>query len=57
MVLSTALKIAAPLRSRPMALAVAAATFLAIAALRLPLAPVLVSMTALSMLLMWHTGR
>jgi hypothetical protein len=36
---------------------VAAATFLAIAALRLPLAPVLVSMTALSTLLMWRTGR
>jgi chromate transporter len=57
MVLSNALKIAAPLRSRPLGLMVAAATFLAIAALRLPLAPVLVSMTALSTLLMWRTGR
>lgn len=57
MVLSNALKIAAPLRSRPVGIAVAAATFLAIAALRLPLAPVLVSMTTLSVLLMRHAGR
>jgi chromate transporter len=57
MVLANALKIAAPLRSRPLGLALAATTFLAIAALRLPLAPVLVSMTALSALLVWRTGR
>jgi chromate transporter len=57
MVLANALRIAAPLRSRPLGFAVALATFLAIAILRLPLALVLVVMTALSTLLMWHTAR
>jgi hypothetical protein len=36
---------------------VAIATLLAIAVLRLPLAPVLVVMTTLSTLLMWRSGR
>jgi chromate transporter len=57
LVLANALKIAAPLRSRPLGLAAAVATFLAIAVLRLPLALVLVAMTALSMLLMWRLAR
>jgi chromate transporter len=57
MVLANALRIAAPLRSSPLGLAVAIATFLAIAVLRLPLAPVLVAMTALSMLLTWRFAR
>jgi chromate transporter len=56
LVLANALRIAAPLRSRPLGLAVAIATLLAIAVLRLPLAPVLVVMTALSTLLMWRSG-
>jgi chromate transporter len=57
MVLANALRIAAPLRSRPLGLVVAIATFLAIAVLRLPLALVLVAMTALSMLLTWRFAR
>jgi chromate transporter len=57
MVLANAPRIAAPLRSRPLGFAVALATFLAIAILRLPLALVLVVMTALSTLLMWRTAR
>jgi chromate transporter len=57
MVLANALKIAAPLRSRPVGLAVAVATFLAIAVLRWPLALVLIAMTALSTLLMWRVAR
>ena len=54
MVLANALKIAAPLRSRPVSLAVAIATFLAIAVLRQPLALVLVAMTTVSTLLTWR---
>jgi chromate transporter len=57
MVLANALRISAPLRSRPVGLAVAIATFVAIAVLRLPLALVLVAMTALSTLLMWRLAR
>jgi chromate transporter len=55
MVLANALRIAAPLRRRPLGLALAIATFLLIAVLRLPLPPVLVAMAALSILLMWRT--
>ena len=57
MVLANALRIAAPLRSRPVGLAVAVATFLAIAVLRLPLALVLVAMTTVSTLLTWRMAR
>ena len=57
MVLANALRISAPLRARPLGLAVAVATFLGIAALRLPLAPVLLAMTALSTLLAWRFTR
>jgi chromate transporter len=57
MVLANALRIAAPLLSRPVGLAMAVATFLAIAVLRLPLAVVLVAMTALSTLLLWRFAR
>jgi chromate transporter len=57
MVLANALRISAPLRARPVGLAVAIATFIAIAVLRLPLALVLVAMTALSTLLMWRFSR
>jgi chromate transporter len=54
LVLATALKIATPLRSRPAGVAIAVVTVIAIAILRWPLAPVLVGMTALSMLLAWR---
>jgi chromate transporter len=57
MVLANALKIAAPLRSRPLGVALALATFVAIAVLRLPLAPVLVTMAALSIGLMGRLSR
>jgi chromate transporter len=57
MVLANALKIAAPLRSRPLGMALAVATFAAIAVVRLPLAPVLAVMAALSMLLIGRSVR
>ena len=52
--LATALKIAAPLRFRPIGIIVALATFLAIAVLRWPLPPVLLAAATLSMLLAWR---
>jgi chromate transporter len=54
LVLSNALKIAAPLRHRPIGIGVALATFAAIAVLRLPLPPVLPVMVAVSTLLVWR---
>lgn len=54
LVLANALKIAAPLRTRPFGIAVAVATFVAIAVLRLPLPPVLPAMVAVSTLLVWR---
>ncbi len=57
LVLANALKIAAPLRSRPVGIGIAVATFIAIAVLRLPLPPVLPTMAALSTLLMWQFRR
>jgi chromate transporter len=54
LVLATALKIASPLRSRPIGIVVALATFLAVAALRWPLPPVLLAAAPLSMLLAWR---
>ena len=54
LVLTTALKIAAPLRFRPIGIIVALATFLAIAVLRWPLPPVLLAAATLSMLLAWR---
>ncbi len=53
LVLANALKIAAPLRARPVGACVALATFAAIAALHLSLAAVLPAMAALSTLLVW----
>jgi len=57
MVLANALKIAAPLRSQPGGIAVAVATFVAIAVLRLPLPPVLPAMVGVSTLLAWRLRR
>jgi chromate transporter len=54
LVLSTALRIAAPLRNRPFGIGVALTTFVAIAVLRLPLPPVLPVMAAISTLLVWR---
>ena len=52
MVIATALKIAAPLRQRPYALAVVAVTFVAVAILRLPLLYVVLVCAPLSILLL-----
>jgi chromate transporter len=57
LVLANALRIAAPLRARPFGIAVALATFVAIAVLRLPLPPVLPAMVAMSTLLVWRFGE
>jgi chromate transporter len=53
LILATALRIAAPLRSNPLGIAVAAATFAAIALLRWPLPLVLVIVVPVSTLLAW----
>lgn len=54
LVLANALKIAAPLRSQPIGIAVAAATFASIAIMRWPLPPVLLIMAAVATLLAWR---
>jgi chromate transporter len=54
LVLATALKIASPLRGRPIGIVIAMATFIAIAVLRWPLAPVLLAAAALSILSAWR---
>ena len=56
LVLANALKIAAPLRKRPIGIGIAAVTFVAIAVLRLPLPLVLPAMAAVSTLLLWRFG-
>jgi chromate transporter len=57
LVLANACRIAVPLRTRPIGIAVAGTTFVAIAILRLPLPPVLPVMVALSTLLAWRFSR
>ena len=52
--LSTAWKIASPLRGRPLAIAVAACTFVAIAVLRLPLQAAMPVLAIASTLLLWR---
>jgi chromate transporter len=54
LVLATALKIAAPLRCRPLGIVIAVATFAGIAVLRWPLPPVLLVLAAVSILLAWR---
>jgi chromate transporter len=54
MVLATALRIAAPLRTRPFSIRVAVVIFLAIAVLRPPVLP---AMAAVSTLLVWRFGE
>lgn len=54
LVLANALKIAAPLRTRPFGIGVAAVTFVAIALWRLPMVLVLPVMAALATLLVWR---
>lgn len=52
--LATAWRIAAPLRGRPLALAIAVSTFLAIAILRLPLQAAMPVLAIASTLLLWR---
>jgi len=54
LVLATALKIAAPLRKRPLGVAVAGLTFVAIALLRLPLPAVMAVLAPVSILLAYR---
>jgi chromate transporter len=56
LVLATALRIAAPLRARPLGIAVAAVTFAGIALLRWPLPVVLAIVAPVSILLAWRRG-
>lgn len=56
LVLSTALRIAVPLRGRRLGLAIAAVTFLAVALLRLPLLPSLLVLAPLSLALHARLG-
>lgn len=57
LVLANALKIAAPLWGRPLAIAMTVMTFVAIAVLRLPLPSALPVLAAISTLLLWRFGR
>jgi chromate transporter len=52
--LATAWKIASPLRGKPLAIGVAACTFVAIAVLRLPLVAAMPVLTIGSTLLLWR---
>jgi chromate transporter len=57
LVLATALKIAAPLRDRPLGAAIGVVTFVAIALLRLPLQAALPVLVLVSTGLLWRFGR
>ncbi|MDB5369512.1 MAG: multidrug efflux transporter protein, partial [Roseomonas sp.] len=57
MLVATALKMLAPLRRKPVALAIVALCFLAIAVLRLPLLPSMMVLAPLSVLGVWATQR
>ena len=57
MVLATALKIAAPLRARPLDVGIAALSFTAIAVLRLPLLGTMAVLAPAAVLLVWLTRR
>ena len=57
LLLSTAVKIAWPLRSRPLGVAIAAAAVIAITVLRLPLFLVLLTLAPLSIFAAWRVGR
>lgn len=57
LIVATAAKIAAPLRERPVGIAVAAVCFVAVAILRLPLLQTLLVMAPASIALAWRTRR
>lgn len=57
LLIATAVKIALPIRGNPAAIAIAALCFLAIAVLRLPLLPALLTLAALSIAVSWRWPR
>jgi len=57
LVLATALKIAAPMRARPLDVGIALVSFTAIAVLRLPLLWTMLILAPLAVLLVWMTRR
>jgi chromate transporter len=57
LLISTALKMAAPLRAKPVAIVFAAACFVAVAVLRLPLLPTMLVLAPLSILATWKAGE
>ncbi|EJK86398.1 hypothetical protein PMI03_01571, partial [Rhizobium sp. AP16] len=54
LLVSMAIKIVLPLHRKPVAIAIAALCFLAIAVLRLPLLPTMLVLAPLSILLTWR---
>jgi chromate transporter len=56
LLVSMAVKLALPLRSKPVAIAIAAICFVAIAILRVPLLPTLLVLAPVSMLAVWKVG-
>lgn len=57
LIISTAIKMALPLRARPVAVVFAVACFVAIAVLRLPLLPTMLVLAPLSVLASWRFER
>jgi len=57
LLITTAVKIALPIRGNPAAIAIAALCFAAIALLRLPLPPTLLALAALSIAITWRWPR
>lgn len=57
LLVSTAVRIAMPIRSDVVAIAVAALGFIAVAVLRLPLVPAMLALAALSIALTWWRAR
>lgn len=56
MLIATALKMAMPLRGKPVSILVACLFFVAMAVLRLPLLPTMLVLAPLSILLVWKAG-
>jgi chromate transporter len=56
LLVATALKMAAPLRRKPISIAIACLFFIAMAVLRLPLLPTMLVLAPLSILIAWKVG-
>jgi chromate transporter len=54
LLVSMAVKLALPLRGKPMAIAIAAVCFIAIAVLRFPLLPTMLVLTPISIFILWR---